>query len=196
MASVTMSDEVGVVLVKPHLPFRSDLLVPAAHTLAQNTFSRLVLGNYITEARALRRRVLRMRVIIVESRSVAEHKVAFDLLKTQRTIFVELVIGRFIGILHQGLSTESARIEVGILQFIVPLHQCPMLGVAPHKFYRLGHYIDRFDSVYRYPVFRFDAENPLHSTQGASGDGPILNDMRRTRRFLVAPDRRNLDDIL
>jgi len=165
MASIAVTNEIGVIFVEPHFPFWRDFFVSAADALAQDPFPGFVLRHDISKPSALRSRILRVSVVVIKAGTVTQHQIAFDLLETERSIFVELIVSRFVRILHQRLRAEPARIHVRIFQIVIPLQQRTVLGVAPDKFDRFSHYIDGVDPVYGNTVFRFDTKNPLHATK-------------------------------
>ena len=71
VATVGVADEVGIVLVEADLTAGvRELLVPAPGALFQDALAGLVLGDQLAEGGALRRRVLRVGVIVVEAGAV------------------------------------------------------------------------------------------------------------------------------
>ncbi len=49
-----------------------------------------------------------------------------------------------------------------ILQFIIPFHECAVLGVASHQLNRFSDNIDILRAVDRDPVLRLESENAFH----------------------------------
>ncbi len=100
MATVTVADEIRVVLVQPKALLSWQLFISAACTLGQDALARLVLRDDLPQRRAFRGGIFRMRVVIVKARAVREDKITFDLLETERPVLVDLEVGRFICILE------------------------------------------------------------------------------------------------
>src|ERR1700680_4368453 len=101
MASVTVTDKVGVVLVEPNFPIWCNFFISTTDALAQDSFPCFVLCDDVSQSSALRGRIFRVRVVVVKAGPVAQHEIALDLLETQRAIFIKLIVGRFVGVLYQ-----------------------------------------------------------------------------------------------
>jgi len=83
-------DEVGVIFVKPNFAVGRQLLVPTPRALGEDPLASFLLCDYLPERRALRRRILRMRVIVVKAGAVRKDKITFYFLKTEGAIFINL----------------------------------------------------------------------------------------------------------
>src|SRR5205807_5933121 len=97
------------------LPIRQ-LQISATRTFRENSFARFILRDDLAERRAFWRGIFRMRMIVVKTRAVRKHEVAFDFLETERAVLVDLVISRLVSVLHQCLGAKAARIEMRILE--------------------------------------------------------------------------------
>ena len=147
MASVTMPNEVGIVLIKADLSLRQQLFVSPTRTLTKDALPSFLLRHNLPQRGALGRRVLRMGVVVVKTCAVAEYQVALDLLETQRAILVDFVVGELIGVLEQFLGSKTSGIEVGIFQIIIPLHERTVFGVPTHHLNGLMHHVHKFHTI-------------------------------------------------
>ena len=105
-------------------------------------------------------------MIVVKARTVGKDEVAFDFLKAQRSILVDLVISRFISILHQLFGAKTACIEMRIFQLVIPLHVRAMLGITPHQLDRFGHNIEIFRAGNSDAVLCFQPKHAVHTWTG------------------------------
>ena len=71
-----------------------------ARALREDALPRLVLRHDLSKRGALRRGILRVRMIVVKTRAVAEHEIALDLLKRQRPVLIDLEVGGLICVLE------------------------------------------------------------------------------------------------
>src|SRR5205814_9021749 len=133
MAAVTMPKKISVVLVKTDFVARRQFLVSPPRALRENTFAGLVLGDDLPERRAFGSGIFRMCEVVVKTGAICKHKIAFYFLETERTIFVNLVVSRLIGILEQFPGAKAARIEMWILQLIIPFQERVVLRVTAHQ---------------------------------------------------------------
>ena len=162
MAPVRMPDEIGIVLVEPRmLAFEEPLIAPAP-AFGEDTLARTVLRDDLTQGGALRRRVLRMRVIVVEAGAIGENEIAFDLFKGERAILVDFEISGLVGVLQKLRRAKAAGVLMWILEIVVPLHGCSVIGVRTHDLDRFPDDVEGIHAIDRYPVLRFDAENAFH----------------------------------
>src|SRR5580704_5234935 len=108
MAPVAVPDKIGVVLVEPHLSVWGNFFISTTNALAQDSFPSFVLSDDVSQPGALRSRIFRVSVVVIKASPIDQDQIALDLLETERTIFIELIVGRLVGILHQRLRTETA----------------------------------------------------------------------------------------
>ena len=162
MAAEGVADEIGVVLVQPHLARFQQAQVPAAGALPEDAFAGLVLRDDFMKCGAFGGAVFRMRVVVVEARAITEDEIALDLLKAERALLVDLVVGRLIRVLEQLRRSEAARVEVRVFEFVVPFHCRAVIRVAPDDLNRLLNHVHLFASVDGNAVFRFDPKYPFH----------------------------------
>ena len=80
MTAVAVAVEVRVVFVQPHMSSAESLIASLGGT-ENDTFPRAILSQQISKCSALRRRILRMRVIVVESRAVRQHEVTLHVME-------------------------------------------------------------------------------------------------------------------
>ena len=94
-----MPNKVGVVFVKPNFIARRQLLISTSRALCENSFACLILRRDLPKSGAFWGGIFGMRVDVVETGTVGKNKVAFNLRKAKRAIFIDLVLSRFVGIL-------------------------------------------------------------------------------------------------
>src|ERR1700722_6101315 len=100
MTPVTVTDKIGVVLVEADLAFWRNLFISAPDAFAQDPFTCFILRYDIAQSGALRGRIFRGSVVIVKAGPVSEDQIALDLLKAERTIFIQLIVSRLVSVLH------------------------------------------------------------------------------------------------
>ncbi len=185
MAAVGVADEIGVVLVEADFAAGlGQLLVPAPGALLEDALAGLVLGDELAQRRAFWRRVFGVGVIVVKAGAVREDEVALDLLEGERAVFVDLVVGGLVGVLHQLRGAEAARVLVRVLEVVVPFHQRAVLGVTAHD---LDGFVDDVDGVLAIDgdaVFGFDSEDALHGKENSKFE------IRNSKEWMEATDPR------
>src|SRR5207253_8965723 len=118
----TLSGGISFGFVEAKLPGLPAISISSPRTFRQDALAGFVLNHGLAKGWAFRRRIFRMRVIVVKTRAVRKHEVAFDFLETERTILVDLVVSRLVRVLHQSLGAKTARVEMRVLQLVVPFH--------------------------------------------------------------------------
>src|ERR1700686_5568731 len=88
---------------------------------------------------------------------------SFDFLESERPVLVDFVVSRFVGVLEQLLGAKPARVEMRILQFVIPLHERTVLSVTPHQLDRLSHNIDSLRAIHGDAVLGLQSEDALHN---------------------------------
>ncbi len=180
MAAVAMPNEVGIVLVQPHfLPLRKPAISNPG-TLCKDPFTGTIVRNDLCECRTFGSGIFRMCVIVVESSAVSENKITLYLFKSKRPTAVDFEIGRFIGILEQFTGSESTRILVRILEFVIPFSRGAMFFVRPHDFDRLVHNVHRIASLQSDSVFRLNPKSAFHDQMIAPSGGLLAAAFSRT----------------
>ena len=122
VAAVAVSEEIGVVFVEADFLTLRQLQIPPPRAFSENPLARFVLGHNLVERRALRRRIFRMGVIVVEARSIAQYQVALDFVKGQGALRVLGEIIGFVTVLEQFLDSKSARVAMRVFAAIIPAH--------------------------------------------------------------------------
>ena len=104
-------------------------------------------------------------MIVVKTRAVGENEVALDFFETERAIFVDFVISRFVRVLEQRFGAKPASIQMRILQLVIPFHVRAVIGIAAHQLDRFGDDIDSFGAVDGDAVFRLETKDAVHASR-------------------------------
>lgn len=120
MAPIAVPTEVRVVLVKENRIVA--VLVQAPDTSHQQGVSRVILLQDFDQPAAFGRAVLGVRVVVVESSAVAEHKVTLDFTKRERALSILGEVVGLVGILEKLLHPKPTSIAMGIFAAVIPAH--------------------------------------------------------------------------
>ena len=110
--------EIGIIFVEQYA--LSEGVAAGFGASLQDAFSGFVVCHQIEQAAAFRCGVLRVRVVIVESRAVAEYPVAFDFREGEIVPPVAFFRLLFIGMIGERLRPEAALITKRIFASVVP----------------------------------------------------------------------------
>ena len=99
-----------------------------------------------------------MGVVVVKTRAIAQHEVAFNFDKTEFARGVLGVIVRLVGVLAQLVNPETAHIHMGVLAVVIPAHPDARLGGAAHQRDRFGNDIDLAFGIAGYTNLGLQAE--------------------------------------
>jgi hypothetical protein len=161
MAPVAVAVKVGVVFVKPDRV--GGALIQIARAIHEQLVAGIVLLKMLQQGRAFRRTVLRVRMVVVQTRSVAQNQVAVNGIRREPALSVLDEVIDFVAILHEFFDAKTSSVAMGILALVIPA--TPDAGGGRRSYQRDG-FRDNVQALRvftRNPYFSFGAELNIQS---------------------------------
>src|SRR5438552_4047025 len=105
-----------------------------------------------------------MGVIVVKARAIAEHQVAFDLMKSEGALGILGEVIGLVGVLQELFDPETTRVAMRVFATVVPAHAHAGSGGAANQGDGFGYDIEPFRFFAADPDLGLYAKLNVHTT--------------------------------